>query len=219
MNKDYTHIIVILDQSGSMESVREDTIGGFNQFIKDQQSKPGKATLTLVKFSHNYATEIDMQPIAGVKALTANTYKPDGYTALNDAVCKAIDCDGNKLSNMSEAERPGLVICVILTDGEENSSKEFTFNDVKDRVTQQTEKYNWQFIFIGANIDAFAVGNQFGITHGNTIQYTANNKGTKKIYASMSANVAAYRSMSATGQSLKDKDFFNNQDRDAQAKA
>jgi hypothetical protein len=136
-----------------------------------------------------------------------------------DAVCQTIDTTGKKLSEMPEADRPGLVMCVIITDGEENSSIEYKLEHVKARIKEQTEKYNWQFVFVGANIDAFNAASQFGISHGNTIQYTANSKGTSNLYGSLSKNVACYRAMSACGQSVGSKDFFDATDRDAQKKA
>ena len=219
MNKDYTHIIVVLDRSGSMDVVRDDTIGGFNTFIKEQKSKPGKATITLAQFSHKYSLVMDMKPLSETNLLTKKTYQPNGYTALHDAVCKTIDNVGRQLSDMPEHERPGLVMCVIITDGGENASREFGFEDVKKRIDTQTNDYKWQFVFIGANVDAFAVGNQFGIKQGNILQYTQNAVGTKCAFSSLSNNTADYRRMSASGQSLNAKDFFDQRDRDAQAKS
>ena len=164
MKDNYTHICIVLDASGSMRCVEEDTKGSFNTFIKEQQSAPGIATLDIYQFADESTKIIDFVDLGQLQKNLMDHYRCTGCTALNDAVCQAIDETGQKLASMCEDERPSKVLFVILTDGEENASKRFTHIDVKQRIQQQTEVYKWGFIFLGANQDAFATGQKMGIS-------------------------------------------------------
>ena len=141
--QDYTLITAILDASGSMSNLAAETISGFNQFIDEQKALPGDAALTLAVFSSptNYDLVYDAVPLQSITPLTKNEYSPGGYTALHDAICLTVDSVGAKLSALQEEERPSKVLVLIMTDGLENASRTFHAEDVKERITHQTEKY------------------------------------------------------------------------------
>lgn len=193
MKENLTEIVFILDRSGSMSSLVEDTIGGFNTFIENQKKEKGEALLTTVLFDHDYELLHDGLNLQSVKPLTNKEYYPRGTTALLDAVGRTINTIGDRLNNTPEEEKPSKVIFVITTDGQENSSKEFTRSQIKDMVKHQTEKYDWQFIFLGANIDAVSTAEGFGISGQFASNYTANTMGTRSVYETMSNVVADYR--------------------------
>lgn len=171
MKKDLCEIVVILDESGSMSSVKNDTIGGFNTFLETHQKLPGFANLTFVKFDTSYNIVYNGKDVKEVPPLNEDTYTPHGCTALLDAVGKTIDEVGIRLSNTNENERPEKVMFVILTDGEENSSREYHLDMIKEKIKHQTEKYNWDFIFLGANQDAWSSATSMGMS--NAINYAA----------------------------------------------
>lgn len=185
-----TDITVVLDRSGSMASVKNDTIGGFNTFLADQQKAPGDARLTLLQFDTEFETVHDGKPIADVPKLDDKTFVPRGSTALLDAVGKAIASAKARVKGDEKA------VFVILTDGQENSSREMTKAAVKAMVEEQT-KAGWNFIYLGANQDAFAEAGSMGIARGMTANYSEE-KTSGGIIAT-SSNVSAFR---ATGQSV-----------------
>jgi uncharacterized protein YegL len=164
-----TEIAFILDRSGSMESMTNAAISGFNEFLKAQQAtlddhgKPIPATFTLVLFDHEYHPIHNRQDIQTASPLTLETYVPRGSTALLDAIGRTIDSIGKELAVTPEADRPAKVIIAILTDGEENASQLFSMADINQRITHQTEKYQWEFMFLGANQDAIATASLMGI--------------------------------------------------------
>ena len=180
MNQDLTEIVFILDRSGSMEGLEKETIGGFNGFVK-QQAKIGPTCLTTVLFDDKY--EILHNGIdAGDVVLTDREYFTRGYTALLDAVGKTINNVGSRLSETPEASRPGKVIFVITTDGMENASHEFSHTKVKSMITHQTEKYGWEFIFMGANIDVAEEGGKLGVAVDRSVSFAASSKGVSRMY-------------------------------------
>ncbi len=193
MKDNSTFIAVVLDRSGSMMGVREATINGLNEFIKGQKEIPGEATFTLAQFDHEHSLTFDSVPLASVPTITNEMYVPRGNTALFDAIGKTIDTLGEKLASMAEAERPGKVIVVVQTDGEENASKLFTAAQIKEKIKHQTDKYSWQFVFLGANIDAATTADSFGISKGSTLQYNSTIKGSKTMYASLNRSVGGSR--------------------------
>lgn len=193
MKKGFSVIACVLDRSGSMGSVVDDSIGGFNTFLKEQQKEPGEAKMTMVQFNHEYNIIHDFIDIKEVEPLTNKTYVPAGTTALLDAVGRTIDSLGQRLRNMKEKDRPENVIVVILTDGHENSSKEYAKSAIKEMIEHQQNKYNWSFIFLGANQDAFAEAAQIGIREQFTSGYRGDAIGTTYAYSGMSANVRAIR--------------------------
>ena len=160
MRTDLTDITVVMDRSGSMQSRRTDAEGGLNAFIEKQKTEPGEAVFTLVQFDNVYEFVHTAVPIKSVPPYTL--VPRGGSTALLDAVGRAINETVHRLAKMNEADRPGLVIFVIITDGEENSSKEFKKAQIKAMIQHQTAVYGWQFTFLGANQDAFAEGGGIG---------------------------------------------------------
>ncbi|WP_099156943.1 vWA domain-containing protein [Virgibacillus ndiopensis] len=181
MNKNLTEIIFLLDRSGSMSGLESDTIGGFNTFIEMQNQIEGETIVTTVLFDDKY--EILWNGIVGKQArLTEKDYYVRGMTALLDAVGKTILDVSHRLSNCSEDDLPGKVIFVITTDGLENVSCEFTYEKVKKLIAHHQEKYNWDFIFLGANIDASQEANRMGIITENAFDYEATSTGMEKMY-------------------------------------
>jgi hypothetical protein len=160
MRTDLTDITMVVDRSGSMESIKSDAEGGINSFIDQQKQEPGEALLTLVQFDTDYEFVHKGKPI---KQAPAFKLVPRGSTALLDAVGRAINETGARLAAMEESQRPGLVVFVIVTDGQENSSKEFTRERLRQMVQHQQSVYKWQFTFLAANQDAFAEGASMGI--------------------------------------------------------
>lgn len=209
--KDLTSITIILDRSGSMESVKDETITGFNSFLKSQKKESGEARLSLIQFDHEYEVVYLNKSLPAVSDLNAETYQPRGYTALLDAIGRTINEVGAKLAQTAESERPNKVLFVIITDGEENSSREFNKAKINEMITHQKQKYSWEFLFIGANQDAIAEAQNLGITADNALDYAANTAGTQAVFASLAVNVGRYRK----GGDVQ----FSEADREVQAKA
>lgn len=202
--ENFTSINVIIDRSGSMAGLTQDTIGSFNQFLAEQKAVPGEASFTLCTFNTDYNLVHDFVKLGTVPELDAKTYRPSGGTALLDALGTTIDSVGQKLAAMPEDDRPGKVIFLIVTDGEENSSKRFTLDQIKAKVEHQKGAYNWEFVFMGANIDAISGGVSLGIDARNTMNYDATSAGTRSLYKSVSENMSSYR-----GGGSAQVDFFN----------
>lgn len=204
MKDNLTDITIVLDKSGSMDTVSAETISGFNEFLLQQQKAPGEANLTLMLFDTKDQLVHDGVPIKDVPPLRYETYQPDGMTALYDAVMHAINATGQRLASMPEEERPGKVMFVIMTDGHENSSKEFARNPaaVKAKIQHQEDKYSWNFVYIGANQDAFAVGGSIGIRSGMVANYVSDPKGTSEAFSDISEGML--RSRSAKGSRVND---------------
>jgi len=163
MNTDLTQIAFILDRSGSMQSMAEEAIGGFNAFLKEQQKEEGEARLSLVLFDHEYTPVVENKPIKEVKPLNANSYEPRGMTALLDAMGRTIDDLGKQLAAMPEKERPGTVIVVTLTDGMENASEDYSYERLGQMIEHQKDAYNWEFLFLGSNIENTQQSAQFNM--------------------------------------------------------
>ena len=215
MNTNLTDITIVLDRSGSMGAVRQDTIGGFNAYIEEQKAVPGDASFTLVQFDDQYEVVYNAVPLVKVKPLTHRTFVPRGSTAMLDAIGRSIIATGERLAAMSDDERPGKVLFVIMTDGEENSSHEFTRKKVFEMISHQRDKYQWQVAFIGANQDAIANGASIGIPVSNSLNYASTGIGTQTAIRTASAATANYRK-GAGGQSVG---FFNDPDKDANKSA
>lgn len=186
MNNNLTEMVFILDMSGSMVNLTSDTIGGYNSLINEQRKQPGEANITTVLFDHRYNLLHDRVSIKDVPELTTREYMPSGMTAMLDAVGMTITSIGQKLNNTPEEERPGSVVVTIITDGMENSSKEYTWKQVQSMIKEQREKYNWTFTFIGANIDTKKVSEDLGIDARLSKSYTASKMGTDSVYKTMS---------------------------------
>lgn len=213
MKKNYIHVTFLLDRSGSMHSIRKDTIGGFNSFIEDQQKEEGECTFTMIQFAHNYEVLYDFEKVKEIPLLSEGTYRPKGSTALLDALGKSISQTGMKLADMDEKERPEKVLFIILTDGQENSSVEYTRSAVMGKIKHQEEKYNWKFMYLGANQDAIEESAKYGISSVNTMTFVPNTKGVDATYNTLcnsvsnlrSVDVAAYASMDAISDEDREK--------------
>ncbi len=194
-----TEEVVVLDRSGSMGAMRDEAMNGFNDFLKKQQALPGEANLTLILFDHEYLVEVDGKPIKDVQPLTDKTYVPRGTTALLDAVGRAITTVGERLGKLDEAQRPERVIVMILTDGFENASHEYTKAKIQEMIKHQTDVYNWAFTFLAANCDAFAGGKEMGIAQSSIANYAHTSAGYKQAFASVNDMTAQYRCSGKTG--------------------
>lgn len=188
-----TAICIIIDRSGSMAGLTKDTIGSFNTFLAEQKEVPGEAAFTLCTFNTDYQLVHDFIKLDTVPDLNETTYRPSGGTALLDAMGSTIDSVGQKLAAMPEDERPSKVIFLVITDGEENSSKRYTKDQIKSMVEHQQSAYKWGFVFVGANIDAFHAGQSMGFTDQNSVGYEATKGGTHRLYGSVSSNMRSYR--------------------------
>ncbi len=192
MNKNLTEIIFLLDRSGSMAGLESDTVGGFNAFVKKQSELAGETILTTVLFDDEY--EVLWNGIDARHAkLTEDEYFVRGTTALLDAVGKTILDVGYRLAKTSENRRPGKIIFVITTDGMENASREFTYGKVKELIQHQQEKYNWEFIFMGANIDVANEAESLGINLENSFNFEASEKGIEMMYEKVSESIIEKR--------------------------
>jgi len=205
MRNEYCDVTIVLDESGSMEPLQQDTIGGVNQFIKDQRALPGQCTLSLLKFNHEDRPVFTGRPIAEVSLLTPETYQPNGNTALLDALGRAITEAGARLRAIAEADRPGKVIMMVVTDGEENSSRTWTREKIKEAVEHQTNVYKWEFVFLGANVDAFAEAGALGMPRSHSMQTHATRQSVKLSYGSASLNTANFRSGASKSMAWTDE--------------
>ena len=209
MKKGYCDISIVLDRSGSMEPVKTDTIGGINAFTEDQKNENGTCKLSLYQFNEKYHVTYQNADISIAPRLNNETYNPSGWTALLDAIGKTIQETGKRLASLKESERPEKVIIVIQTDGFENKSTKFSRKEIFDMITHQQSKYNWQFVFLGANQDAIATANSYGISSASSLTYASNSIGTENLYKSVSNNLKSFR---AGGQCVS----FSSSDRQTQ---
>jgi hypothetical protein len=208
MKKNYTDVTVVIDRSGSMAGTATDTRGGFNRLLEDQKKVAGEATISVDLFDHEFIHLVDAKPVAECPQLNNENYVPRGNTALLDAVGRAINGTGIRLAKMDEKDRPEKVVFVIITDGQENSSKEFTKSQVRDMIKLQQDTYKWEFVFLGANQDAFQEAANFGMKAGSGMTFAANSVGTQSLYASVASNLRSYREgtkadMTFTGADIK----------------
>ena len=186
-------IVCIIDRSGSMLKIKDDAIGGFNNFLADQKQVPGEVAFSLIQFDHEYNVVYDCVPLQSVEPLTNKTYAPRGTTALLDAIGRTVTTIGDRLNKTEEILRPQKVIVVILTDGLENASREYKRNTISEMVKHQQEKYSWEFLYLGANQDAFTEAGALGINRGSTTNFDATDIGTRHAYGTLSAATTAYR--------------------------
>jgi hypothetical protein len=173
-NANLTLIAALLDRSGSMEDCKKATESGFDELMAKHRSASGEATVTLAIFDDEYEIVYANEPIAGVPKLSL---VPRHMTAMLDAIGRFVTEIGEHLANQDEANRPGTVICLIMTDGMENASQEWSWDRVKALITQQRKQYDWSFVFLGANIDALAVGSRIGVPHAASLTYNADDDG------------------------------------------
>ena len=210
MKKNLTELVFILDRSGSMAGLEKDTIGGFNAMIEKQKAEAGEAYISTVLFD-NYSEVIhDRVVLNAVSKLTEKEYYVRGCTALLDAVGGAIHHIGNVHKYAREEDRPEKTLFVITTDGMENASRRYSYERVKEMITRQKEKYGWEFLFLGANIDAAREAARFGIGADFAADYHADPVGTGVVYETVSETVCNFRAsrpMAAGWKRKIDEDF------------
>ena len=211
----YTHISMVLDRSGSMSSIINDTIGGFNTFLGEQKKQEGKCTLSLMQFDDKHEQLETFKDIQEVKELDSKVYVPRGSTALLDAIGTTIAVTKEEIEKMNEKDRPDKVLFVISTDGEENASREYDLKQINELITKYTEENKWQFIFLGANQDAIQSGNRMGFISTNSMTYTANDKGIDSMYKTLSRKAGKLRGLhtNASVVELEDAVAFDAADR------
>ena len=183
MRENLTEMVFVLDRSGSMSGLAADTIGGFNELIEKQKKIEGDAYVTTVLFDHEYEVLHDHVALEEVAPLTDKEYFARGSTALLDAVGRTIDAVGARLAATAEDERPEHVVFVITTDGMENSSREYTAKRVRGMIEHQQQKYSWQFVFLGANMDAVSEARKLGISAKYAADFTPSHSGVRKMYS------------------------------------
>jgi hypothetical protein len=196
-----THIICILDRSGSMGSIMSDSIGGFNEFLRQQKALRGEATITIHLFDDKHEWLYECANLKDVKEITNSQWYPRGTTALYDAIGKTINQDRAVLNRLG-VEKPSKVLVCVVTDGYENASKEYRRENIQ-KLIADCEKEDWNFIYLAANQNAFAVGTSFGISYANTYTYTANSVGVAGMSATLNCATTSYRGMSAKSADFK----------------
>lgn len=185
-NKNLTEMVFILDRSGSMSGLENDTIGGYNSLLEKQRKEVGEAAVTTVLFDDRYEMLHDHAAIGKVKNITNSEYFARGMTALLDAIGKTISHVGNRHKHALDSEVPHKTIVVIITDGYENASREYSLPQVKMMIERQKEKYGWEFLFLGANIDAVSTAASFGISSDRAVTYKADSEGTRLNFEAVS---------------------------------
>ncbi len=188
-----TELVFIIDKSGSMSGLESDTIGGFNSLIRKQQKEEGKCYVSTVLFSDKSTVIHDRADIGTIELMTEKDYIPSGCTALIDAIGQAIHHIGNIHKYARPEDVPEHTMFVIMTDGMENASRIYSSAEVKRMVERQKEKYDWEFIFIGANIDSVETAGNFGISEDRAVNYLCDKKGTAVVYDSVCATVSSLR--------------------------
>lgn len=215
MRHDYTDITVILDRSGSMAPVAQDMEGGFNHFIEDQRKISGECRVTLVQFDENSGINVDTIYIArrleDVPALVLNAR---GGTPLLDAVGRTVVDTGERLKRLTEQERPGNVLILIITDGQENASRDWTKEKVRELINRQKDQWKWNFMFLGANVDAFAEARGMALPVGSAANYTPTAAGIGQMFASVSPKISAYRSSNTDTQKQAVLNFTDQERKD-----
>ena len=193
MREDLTELVFILDKSGSMCGLEADTIGGFNAMIEKQKNGEGQALVSTVLFSDESRVIHDRVPIDKVRKLTSRQYSVGGSTALLDAVGEAIHHVGNIHKYARKEDVPGKTLFVITTDGMENSSYKYSYKDIKRMIKRQKERYHWEFLFLGANIDAAEMADSIGIDKNCAANYNCDSEGTALNYKVLEEAVSHVR--------------------------
>ena len=196
MKKGLTELVFILDKSGSMGGLETDTIGGYNAMLAKQQEVEGECHITTVLFDNNYELLYDRIDIKAVSPISEKEYQVGGSTALLDAIGRTIHKIGNAQKHTADDYRAEKVMFVIITDGEENSSREYSAEKIKAQIERQKEKYGWEFVFLGANIDAIETAGRFGISADRAQNYHSDSEGIELNFRVMSEAVAEYRECS-----------------------
>lgn len=216
MKKGLTELVFILDKSGSMGGLEADTIGGYNSMLTKQQAVEGECYITTVLFDNHYELLHDRIDIKAVSPITEKEYQVGGSTALLDAIGRTIHKIGNAQKHTADDYRAEKVMFVIITDGEENSSREYSAETVKAQIERQKTKYGWEFIFLGANIDAVQTAGRFGISADRAQNYHADSEGVEINFRVMSEAVATFRECAAIPEGWNDeiqKDYKRRDDK------
>ena len=200
-----TELVFILDRSGSMSGLESDTIGGFNAMIEKQKKEAGECFVSTVLFDNESTVLHDRLPLAQVETLTARDYQVGGCTALIDAIGGAIHHIGNIHKYARKEDVPAHTMFVIMTDGMENASRRYSSDEVKRKIERQKEKYGWEFLFIGANIDAVETAKHYGIAPNRAVNYHADQDGTRVVYEAVSEAVCNLRASKAVSDDWSDR--------------
>ena len=203
MKKNLTEMVFILDRSGSMAGLEEDTVGGFNGMIERQKKEEGEALVSTVLFSSESVVIHDRVDVRKVEPMTDRQYRVGGCTALIDAVGGAIHHIGNVHKYAREEDVPEHTVFVITTDGMENASRRYTANEVRNMVKRQQEKYGWEFLFLGANIDAVETAARYGIAEDRAVNFNNDAEGLQLNYATVSEAVCRVRASAPLGREWK----------------
>ena len=205
MKKNLTELVFILDKSGSMSGLEKDTIGGFNSMLEQQRKVDGECVITTVLFDNRYELLHDRIDIRAVQPMTEQEYFVGGSTALLDAIGKTIHKIGTVQKNTAEDYRAEKVMFVIITDGEENASRYFSSAQIRQMIQRQKKRYGWEFIFLGANIDAVETAGRFGIDADRAVDYVPDGEGTELNFRIMSQTVATFRECGAVPTACLDE--------------
>jgi uncharacterized protein YegL len=205
MKKNLTELVFILDRSGSMSGLESDTIGGYNALLDKQRKEPGDVILTTVLFDDRYELLHDRINLKGVAPITDKEYFVRGSTALLDAIGNTVNKIVNVQRHTAEDEKAENVMFIITTDGMENASREFTYEKIRHMIGRQKEKYGWEFMFLGANIDAVATAERFGIDKDRAANYNSDSLGTQLNYEVISETVSFMRAESSIPKDWKDR--------------
>ena len=202
--KDYTELVFILDRSGSMHGLEADTIGGFNAMIEDQKKEDGDCCVSTVLFNQYSKVVHDRVPLDRIELMTGHDYRPSGCTALIDAIGSAIHHIGNIHKYARKEDVPKKTIFVITTDGMENASHMYSAEQVRKMIQRQKDKYGWEFLFLGANIDAVETAAFYGIDEDHAVEYHADEIGTGFVYESVSKGIRMGRSVGHIAEDWKE---------------
>ena len=205
MKKNLSEIVFLLDRSGSMSGLEKDTIGGFNAMIEKQKKEEGEALISTILFDHEMKVLHDRVKVQDVKPINEKDYQVRGCTALLDAMGGAIHHIGNVHKYARNEDVPEHTIFVITTDGMENASSHYSSSKVRTMVERQKEKYGWEFLFLGANMDAIAAAKDFGIEEDKAVEYRSDDIGTRLNYAVMSEAICEFRTKGTVEKSWKQK--------------
>ena len=212
MKKNFTELVFILDRSGSMAGLESDTIGGFNAMIEKQKKQDGECIVSTVLFNDRDTVIHDRVPLDKIRPMTEHDYCVGGCTALIDAIGGAIHHIGNVHKYAREDDVPENTIFIITTDGMENASRRYSSNRVKQMIEKQKKKYGWEFLFIGANIDAVETAKHYGIDESRAVNFHADAKGTEVLYKTVSlavGNMRANKCMQDNWSEAINEDYCN----------
>lgn len=202
MKKNYTHIVLLIDRSGSMINIKKDMEGGLADFIAKQKLEEGECTITTAQFDTG---EVDyIHKLSKLNEVKEIKIDPRGGTALIDSMVKVIEQSGKELAALDESQRPERVLFITITDGEENSSREFTNQQLAERIKHQEENYKWEFVYIGANQNAFDVARQMGVSNfeAKSMNYSCTSTGTAAMFSNLSSATTRYRSATNTSNTF-----------------